>query len=471
MIKNLFALCFAMLMLAHARSAPLALIEFKLPPHQTFRLQYKNLRVQDLRLVFSNQSDRDSVINFSIDLPIYTAMYYGMSMLKNNVPISFQNTFYLKNGDTVLLETDKEFQLVSKTRSNPIINPIIHCASDFFSATGQLFYRMQTENINKYYKDSETMYFENLRRIDSIWKRKEVDLELKEIFDKHAAMEYEVMVLQPVLRKLNVPVQYAGKIKVFGERLVNQPALVANLDRQTALNYFNTYCRYEIVKAGHSISLGTLAAQAFKSKWSKPVAIAYAAQCMESETKKDDAVFKATYQSLLTYAGKAYAPQLKSLQKKYFPNISHKSEIIFLNVDGSSTTLMAELQKNKGRLMVIDFWASWCVPCREAFPDLMKMKLKFKNRKVTFIGLSLDADTQTQAWIAALKQEMLYGQPNQFKLKNTKSSPLFDGIDIPTIPRYIVLGSKGELLNSDFYGPQQKEFAVTLNKYLQQAHL
>ena len=468
--KILLTVCSMLLLLVNAYTAPPAVVNFKIMAHQRIMLEYKNTMSQVVRVDFRNDGDKDSVITRKIDLPVYTVLLYTMPVFKIDTPLFIKNSLYLKNGDTVLLEIDKDFHLVSKTPGNPIINTIIHFP-DLYSEKEKANYRLEKENTMAYYNEIERIYLTNQKRIDSISNRQHIDDELKGFLIRHAAIEYDVMIIHPVITNTKIPAAYAALVKACGERLSKQPTIVDNLDLQESLATFITYCRYEIISAGKPINLTTLTTQAFKSEWSKSMVVAYVSDCLDSEQKKDSPAFKATYQSLMKYASIAEFPQLVRLKKKYFPVINNKDKIILLKEDGSSTTFASELLRNKSRIIVIDFWASWCVPCREAFPDLQKMKAKFNNSKVTFIGISLDADTKTEAWTTALKQEKLSGQPHQFKLKDTKTSPLFNELYIPSIPRYMVISNTGRILNSDFYGPQTKEFAIMLNKYLKQKKL
>lgn len=51
------------------------------------------------------------------------------------------------------------------------------------------------------------------------------------------------------------------------------------------------------------------------------------------------------------------------------------------------------LSEFKGKVVIIDFWATWCPPCRRGIPDLISIKKEFKN-KIVIIGISLDIDTK-----------------------------------------------------------------------------
>lgn len=57
-----------------------------------------------------------------------------------------------------------------------------------------------------------------------------------------------------------------------------------------------------------------------------------------------------------------------------------------------NTALQAMLEKNRGKVVLINFFATWCPPCRMELPELVKLRDMFPKDKFTLIGLSLDED-------------------------------------------------------------------------------
>lgn len=64
-----------------------------------------------------------------------------------------------------------------------------------------------------------------------------------------------------------------------------------------------------------------------------------------------------------------------------------------------------QLKEFRGKYVLIDFWASWCAPCRRSNPKLVKAFRMFKNKNFTIIGISVDTDRDK--WLKAIKEDNL----------------------------------------------------------------
>jgi len=53
-----------------------------------------------------------------------------------------------------------------------------------------------------------------------------------------------------------------------------------------------------------------------------------------------------------------------------------------------------KLSDYRGKVVLLDFWATWCPPCRKGIPDLIELKNKFKDEKFEVIGVSVDRETK-----------------------------------------------------------------------------
>lgn len=53
--------------------------------------------------------------------------------------------------------------------------------------------------------------------------------------------------------------------------------------------------------------------------------------------------------------------------------------------------LAAAIAREKGRVVVVNFWATWCVPCREEYPDLTRLEKAYRGKGVSVLGVSIDS--------------------------------------------------------------------------------
>lgn len=70
----------------------------------------------------------------------------------------------------------------------------------------------------------------------------------------------------------------------------------------------------------------------------------------------------------------------------------------------------AEVIKPKGKPLLINFWATWCEPCREEFPDLVKIDAEFKG-KIDFITISLDFEEELKTGVPKFLVDMKATMP------------------------------------------------------------
>lgn len=104
----------------------------------------------------------------------------------------------------------------------------------------------------------------------------------------------------------------------------------------------------------------------------------------------------------------------------------------------------------KGKLVLIDFWASWCGPCRKENPNMIKIFNRFKANKFIIFSVSLDEDPI--AWKGAIASDGLLWKTHGSDLKGWKSSmPALYGFD--GIPFTVLVNPEGKIIARGLRGP------------------
>lgn len=104
----------------------------------------------------------------------------------------------------------------------------------------------------------------------------------------------------------------------------------------------------------------------------------------------------------------------------------------------------------RGKYLLIDFWASWCIPCREENPDLISAFKKFKDKGFTIISISLDSDKDN--WLKAIRKDnLLWTQVSDLKFWDNKIAKQYD---IRSVPQNFLLDPNGKIIAKTLRGNQ-----------------
>jgi thiol-disulfide isomerase/thioredoxin len=133
-----------------------------------------------------------------------------------------------------------------------------------------------------------------------------------------------------------------------------------------------------------------------------------------------------------------------------------------LKTSGNETVSWKEiLQQTGGKVLYIDFWASWCGPCLQEMPASNELRENFKNDPVVFLYVSTDKNEN--AWRKAL--EKLH-QPANSHLMLQGDSKLFKVFGLKSIPHYVIVDKAGRVFAFNAQRPSDRALVETLRSVL-----
>jgi thiol-disulfide isomerase/thioredoxin len=140
--------------------------------------------------------------------------------------------------------------------------------------------------------------------------------------------------------------------------------------------------------------------------------------------------------------------QLWSTVKKgtKMPNFS------YMDIAGKQVSL----QDLQGKYIYIDFWATWCGPCKEEIPALEKLQQAMAGGNIVFLSISFDKDMEK--W----RQMVLADKMQGLQLHAGPDNELKKVLMISSIPRFVLLDTKGALLDANMSRPSNSQTLTTL---------
>ena len=133
---------------------------------------------------------------------------------------------------------------------------------------------------------------------------------------------------------------------------------------------------------------------------------------------------------------------LKAVQMAKLVIGAQAPQIVMADPNGE----VISLSSFRGKTVLVDFWASWCRPCRAENPQVVKLYEKYKDQGFEIYGVSLDREKHL--WIQAIKQDGLeWIHVSDLQFWNSSAAKLYN---VNSIPQTYLLDEDGKIIAKDF---------------------
>ena len=140
-----------------------------------------------------------------------------------------------------------------------------------------------------------------------------------------------------------------------------------------------------------------------------------------------------------------------------------KPKLVDLNEEKNANKNIDDiLNKYRGKVIYLDFWASWCGPCKREMPYSNQLKQKYEGKDVAFVYISTDKNAAQ--WENTIQSLKLGG--DHYRASNTVRLELVDRFNLQYIPRYVLINKEGQIADDNAKRPSDPIVVSDIEKLL-----
>jgi thiol-disulfide isomerase/thioredoxin len=398
--------------------------------------------------VATTKTDKNNGFAFALTNPEEGFYYVGES--GNHYP----TRIYIKNEDALSIEMDEEgYKVVSGSKENKLL-------ADWAAASGVIAkpataFSKHEVNHQEYFKDLNAFLPEAKKFREKVaTPNQKFNALMKMAIDldvEYNAMHYLLVPHSEHAKRAEYPEYYSTIIKKakFPSASVLQLGEAADY-----LMIYGVFCRQMGDTSSANNNPTQWTANLFGNDTVKGV---YVASRLTGFRSYDD--FVKTTDPVKKYLvtdsmQAAYFAALKAVSNFKKGNVGYNFN--YEDVNGKKVSL-ADL---KGKVVLVDVWATWCGPCKKELPFLKTLEEEMKGKNVSFVSISVDDTKDKDKWKDFVKTQELGGT----QLFAAGWSDLVKYYDIKGIPRFMVFDKEGKIVTIDSPRPSEPELKALLEE-------
>jgi thiol-disulfide isomerase/thioredoxin len=162
----------------------------------------------------------------------------------------------------------------------------------------------------------------------------------------------------------------------------------------------------------------------------------------------------------------AHGPQTQRRRVRRKRRKARRPLPVVQEINGEGLKKILQRDAGEPRPLLINFWATWCVPCREEFPDLVRIGEDYKTRKLDFVIISLDDPSEIKTGVPRFLREMR-AQMSAYLLNEDDSNAAISAVDpewAGSMPATFLLDANGQVVYKHLGVINPEELRTELEK-------
>lgn len=116
------------------------------------------------------------------------------------------------------------------------------------------------------------------------------------------------------------------------------------------------------------------------------------------------------------------------------------SSLLFAD-DATHSSYESAIKDYKGKIVYLDFWASWCGPCRKSFPWMNKMQTEYGSENFSVVSVNLDSDKE-------LAEKFLVQTPANFPIVYDPNGDIASELKLKGMPSSFLINTRGKIIST-----------------------
>lgn len=439
-----------------------SVISVKLKGREKILFNYTDNLLQAKELIFSNPGKTDTLITHKIEGNSAIILNWSYVFFENQRPTFYNSYVLLQPGDNLIffLNNGKDLVLDSAIHKSAEIHLQ---KNNFFTITNPA---LNTEGVNQkddftnFYAALEQCRIEERSRINRKRQNNEIEQQVASIWLYNSDVLYYKYLFQFIAKESRLDAHkkeiYASHIKEALDLFRRDPVVLSHNLIQT----FKGIIRFLMMAEDKDHQDPSLFVKTAIEIAPNPLRPALLTGLYTDDLGSKEGNKILSDYLLNNYSGTIYSKFISEKMNGSHAisgNISDDTLLLLNNQAVPWNTLLTQ----SDRYLIVDFWASWCAPCRELFPLLDSLKRSFDSKSVEFVSLNIDESIHD--WRIASAAEAKYLKLNNYYLLQNRKSKLIERYSINMIPRLMIF-KNGKLISQNFLLPSEPDFVDKLKK-------